>query len=59
MTMRWESVSGTGYVLQYRTNLLSGSGWADLLTITAQSSSISTNLPLTDKNGFYRIRINQ
>jgi hypothetical protein len=59
MTMRWEAVSGTGYVLQYRTNLLSGSGWADLLTITAQSSSVSTNLPLTDKNGFYRIRINQ
>jgi hypothetical protein len=56
--LRWTAIPGEGYVLQYRSNLLSGAGWENILTITSSTESVvSTNQLLGGSQGFYRVRV--
>ncbi|MFM2082520.1 MAG: hypothetical protein RL380_1211 [Verrucomicrobiota bacterium] len=55
VTLAWSALPNVTYRVQYKTNLLQAS-WLDLTgNITTSGSSLTTNLPVTGTQRFYRI----
>ena len=58
VSLTWSAISGQTYRVQYNTNLL-GTNWQDLAPdVMATGDTASwTNAPLSDAQGFYRVRV--
>jgi len=52
----WASVSGREYVVQQRTNLLTGI-WSNIYTVTATDGITSYTNDATSSQGYYRVRV--
>jgi hypothetical protein len=60
MVLRWDTIPGEGYALQYKSDLTGTNLWETVLMVTAADTSVvATNIPPAEfSHGFYRIQLN-
>src|SRR5437660_7507426 len=59
LTLTWESIPGTGYLLQFTPTLTTSNIWKDVgqpIVANGQTATLSDSPPSNDSSRFYRVR---